>query len=151
MCIRDSLYTGTYSSYQWYKNGATIVGATSSILASPSAGVYRVVVSDANGCFTSSGDYTINGGGGGGGTGVSNTAEATSVRVFPNPATSALNIEAPVTVNVSIVSPDGKVVLEQKQATTIDVSQLADGMYIIMVYDENNSLLKTDKFVKMKQ
>ena len=143
------LYTGSYSTYQWYKNGTLIPGATSSILSAPGAGVYKVVVSDANGCFVSSGNYTITGGGGGGGTMVNNTTSDISVRVYPNPATSMLNIEAPVVVNVTVVSPDGKVVMEQKQATSLNVSQLADGLYMIMIYDENNTLLRAEKFVKI--
>lgn len=143
------LYTGSYASYQWYKNGSVITGATSSILSSPTAGVYKVEVSDANSCHVYSGNYTIPGGGGGGGTGVNNTTSDLSIRVYPNPATSMLNIEAPVTVNVSVMSPDGKVVLEQKQATSINVSSLADGLYMIMIYDENNALLRAEKFVKV--
>ena len=111
--------------------------------------MYKVVVSDANGCFVSSGNYTITGGGGGGGTMVNNTTSDISVRVYPNPATSMLNIEAPVVVNVTVVSPDGKVVMEQKQATSLNVSQLADGLYMIMIYDENNTLLRAEKFVKI--
>ena len=143
------LYTGSYASYQWYKNGSIITGATSSILSSPTPGVYKVEVSDANGCRVYSGNYTIPGGGGGGGTGVNNTTSDLSIRVYPNPATSMLNIEAPVTVNVSVMSPDGKVVLEQKQATSINVANLADGLYMIMIYDENNALLRAEKFVKV--
>ena len=147
------LFTGTYTTYQWYKNGTPIPGANGSILTVTGAGTYYVVVSDANGCYVASGTYVINGsggGGGGGGTGVANSPSVTDVKIYPNPATSSLQIEAPVTVNVSVISPDGKVVLAQKQATSIDVSQLADGLYIIMIYDENSTLLRTEKFAKIK-
>ena len=145
------LFTGAYTTYQWYKNGTPIAGANGSILTVTGAGTYYVVVSDANGCYVASGTYTINGsGGGGGGTGVANSPSVTDVKIYPNPATSTLQIEAPVTVNVSVISPDGKMVLAQKQATSIDVSQLADGLYIIMIYDENSTLLRTEKFAKIK-
>jgi uncharacterized protein YjdB len=142
------LYTGSYASYQWFKNGSPITGANSSILSSPTPGVYYVRVSDGNGCYVNSGNYTIPGGGGGG-TGVENTSGDINIRVYPNPATSTLTIEAPVTVNVAVLSPDGKMVTEQKQATSINVSNLADGLYMIMIYDENNSLLRAEKFVKV--
>ena len=149
------LYTGgSFASYQWYKNGVPITGANTSILAEPGAGVYKVVVSDVNGCYVSSANYDITGGGGGGGgggtSGVNNTTLVTDVKIYPNPASSIVQIEAPVTVNVSVISTDGKLVIQQKQATSIDVSQLADGLYIIMIYDENNTLLQTDKFAKIK-
>ena len=149
------LYTGSYATYQWYKNGTPITGATGSILTVTGAGEYKVVVSDANGCYVAAAPYTVNGtgggggGGGGGSTGVNNTI-ASAIRIYPNPATSAVRIDASVNVNIVMVSPDGKVVLEQKQATNVDVSQLADGLYIIMVYDENSILLRTDKFAKIK-
>ena len=142
------LYTGSYATYQWYRNGSLIAGATSSILNAPTPGVYKVVVSDANGCFVNSANYTVPGGGGGG-TGVENATGDISIRVYPNPATSVLTIEAPVVVNVTVMSPDGKVVLAQKQATSINVSNLADGLYMIMIYDESNSLLRAEKFVKV--
>ena len=147
------MYTGTFATYQWYKNGTPITGANSSILTPTGAGAYKVVVSDANGCYVASNTYDITssggGGGGGGGTGVPNSPVITDVKIYPNPATSTLRIEAPVTVNVSVLSPDGKVVMEQKQAAILDISQLSDGLYIIMIYDENSVLLRTDKFVKI--
>jgi uncharacterized protein YjdB len=79
--------------------------------------------------------------------GVTNISE---VKIYPNPATSLLNIDAPATVNVSVLSLDGKVLIHQNAATTIDVSKLADGMYIIMIYDENDLLIKAAKFAKTK-
>jgi hypothetical protein len=54
-----------------------------------------------------------------------------------------------VKVNVSVLSPDGKVIMQQDDATTIDVSNLANGMYMIMIYSQDNALLKTDKFMKV--
>ena len=140
------LYTSAYSTYQWYKNGTPITGANSSILSSPTAGNYNVTVSDAHGCFVESAAYTVSGGT----TIVNNTTSATDVKVYPNPATSTLRIDAPVSVNVTVMSPDGKLVIQQKEATNIDVSQLADGLYIIMIYDDTNALLKTEKFMKIK-
>ena len=148
------LYTSTYSTYQWYKDGVPVTGANSSLFTPTGAGSYKVVVSDANGCYVASAPYTVTGGsggggGGGGGTAVSNTPAITDVKIYPNPAALLLKIDAPVTVDVTIISPDGKVVITQKQATTVDVSQLANGLYIIMVYDENSTLLRTEKFAKM--
>jgi hypothetical protein len=70
------------------------------------------------------------------------------INLYPNPATSVLHVDAKVAVNLAIVSPDGKVVLEQKNSNDIDVTTLANGVYMIMIYDENNNLLKAAKFVK---
>ena len=144
------LYTGSFFAYQWYKNGVAISGANSATYYETTSGYYTVVVTDINGCTDTSGGYTI-GTGGGGGTGVGSVANGGNIRIFPNPATSALTIDAPMKVNVSLLSVDGKTLISQKDATTIDISALPNGMYLIMIYDENDTLIRTSKFVKTEQ
>ena len=103
-----------------------------------------------NGCSDTATGYTISGGSGGG-TAVGTVANSSSIRIFPNPATSVLTIDAPMNVNVSILSVDGKTLISQKDANSIDISQLANGMYMILIYNENDILLMTSKFVKSVQ
>jgi uncharacterized protein YjdB len=79
---------------------------------------------------------------------VSNVTGSDDISVYPNPATSFLNIDASIKVNVSVLSIDGKILIQQKGATSVNVRNLANGMYIIMIYDENNQLVKTTKFAK---
>ncbi|XZF15169.1 T9SS type A sorting domain-containing protein [Chitinophagaceae bacterium MMS25-I14] len=79
---------------------------------------------------------------------VSNITKASDVQLFPNPATSVLNVAANETVNVTILSIDGKKLIDQKAATQINVSSLASGMYLIQVYNTNGNLIKTAKFSK---
>jgi hypothetical protein len=142
------LSTGTYATYQWLQDSVIVTGANASIYSpGPAGGIYRVLVSDGNGCFDTSDAVLvpmfIN---------VSNhtTVNDKDITIYPNPASSVLHIDAPVKVFVSIVSPDGRVVIERKEAISINVGQLADGMYMIMVYDENNMLLKADRFTKLQ-
>jgi len=75
---------------------------------------------------------------------------AEAIRLYPNPAKAMLHIEAPVKVNITIMTVDGKTVIAQQDATAIDISGLADGLYLVKIYDEQNSLLRTDKFIKMQ-
>ncbi|MFA6056823.1 MAG: T9SS type A sorting domain-containing protein [Taibaiella sp.] len=82
------------------------------------------------------------------GTGISDLENNANVQLFPNPTTNVLNVTASEKVNVVIMSIDGKKLIEQKDASRIDVSSLVSGMYLIQVYGENNSLLKAEKFVK---
>ncbi len=83
-----------------------------------------------------------------GNTGV-NSFAAAHVELYPNPAKSTLNVKAAEQVNVVILSIDGKKLIEQNNAKSIDVSSLVSGMYLIQVYNADNSaLLKADKFVK---
>jgi hypothetical protein len=38
--------------------------------------------------------------------------------------------------------------VEQHDAKSVDISSLANGVYMIQVYDENHMLIKTEKLVK---
>lgn len=140
------LFTGSYATYQWYRNGVAIIGANSSVITLLGVGAYTVIVEDANGCRDTSAVYYVTGGGGGS----SNVATTSivEVKIFPNPATSMLSIDAPVKVTAVVMTMDGRKVIEQINATTLDISKLSTGMYLIQVFDEQNMLLKTAKFTK---
>ncbi|MCW3121253.1 MAG: hypothetical protein JWQ38_745, partial [Flavipsychrobacter sp.] len=140
--VANVLYTGSFSKYQWYVNG-TAVDTTYST-PRMSGGTYSVVVSDNNGCSDTAVyifDAPVI-------THVNQVISAADIRIYPNPVSSVLHIDAPAKVTVTIMSADGKMLLAQKEAVSINVSQLANGMYMIMIYDENNMLLKAEKFVK---
>ncbi len=138
----NTLYTGSFASYQWYRNGTMIPGATNSVYVITTTGNFTVVVTDGNGCSVTSAEFVVSGT-----TGIT-TVSVDDIRLFPNPATSVITIEAPVRVNVSIMAADGKVIIRSNDATNVDVSNLANGMYMIMIYSQQNELLKADKFIK---
>lgn len=137
------LFTGSFTTYQWYRNGAAISGATGSILPSPTPGSYYVVVSDITGCMDTSDVYNHLT------TGLNTPGLSADIKVFPNPASSVLYINAPVKVSVSLVAPDGRIVMDAKEASSINVSGLPSGLYMVLIYDENNALLKTERFSKI--
>jgi hypothetical protein len=138
------LYTGSYTTYQWLMNGTAITGATSSIYPPTVNGSYAVVVTDVNGCTDTSAAYAYSSG-----TAGVNNVSAGSINVYPNPASSVLHIDAPMNVNITMISPDGRVVITQEKAVSVNIGGLANGVYMIMVYDEHNMLLKTSKFTKI--
>ncbi len=139
----------SFVSYQWFLNDTLVTGATTNNVPYGTPGSYTVLVSDINSCFDTSGifiilpDTTAP-------SGVVTYISGRDIKIYPNPATSVLHIDAPVKVLISISTPDGKVLIDRRKALSVNVSNLADGMYIISIYDENNNLLKTDKFVKMQ-
>ncbi len=139
----DYLYTGTFPTYLWLKDGAEMPDDTASLLFSPTPGDYQVVVSDGRGCYDTSDVYTILP------SGITFPTQAISVKVYPNPASSIINIESPVTVRVVVIAPDGRYVTEKKEATSINVGNLANGMYMLMIYDEQNTLLRAERFSKI--
>lgn len=141
------LFTGSYATYQWYKNGVAIAGANTSITTITGVGAYKVIVEDANGCKDTSAVFNVTGGGGGG-TSVENTPVITEVSIYPNPVATKLIVDAPIKVNIVVLTMDGRKVMDEQNAKTVDVSKLSSGLYMIVVYDEYNVLLKTAKFTK---
>ncbi len=144
------LYTGSFAHYQWFRSGVAIPGANSSTYIFSVAGYYTVVITDINGCTDTSAVYIVHGGTGGGGAGVGNVNANNDIKVYPNPATYSIHIEAAKMLNVKILSPDGKVVLVKSNTNDIDITSLANGFYMIMLYDENDILVKTDRFSKIE-
>ncbi|WP_233559631.1 T9SS type A sorting domain-containing protein [Taibaiella sp. KBW10] len=72
-----------------------------------------------------------------------------AVTIYPNPATNVLNITAQEAVNVTIFSIEGKQLMNAAKATSVDVSRLAAGTYMVQVRSAaTNTLIKTLKFSK---
>ena len=72
-----------------------------------------------------------------------------NVKVFPNPSTGILYIQASVTVDVKLTTIDGRLLIDQKNANQLDMNYYANGIYFISVYDSNSgNLIKTDRIVK---
>ncbi|MDR3681448.1 MAG: T9SS type A sorting domain-containing protein [Flavipsychrobacter sp.] len=137
-----TLSAGTFTTYQWIFN-STNVATTPTLDANVNGnGSYKITVTDGNGCSNTSAVYTVTDV-----TGVNNVY-AQAVKLYPNPATSVLYINSPIKVNVAIAGIDGKQLLFQNNAATINIANLANGIYLVMIYDENNMLIKTDKLVK---
>lgn len=132
-----------YTSYQWYKNLVSIPGATTHTIAHTGAGSYKVRVTDTNGCQSMSGSLVLNGGT----TTVSN-ATTHNISIYPNPAQGIVYIQSDVTVNAVITSMDGRVVIRKANATTVDIAALADGLYLITLYDNTNTAIRIEKLVK---
>lgn len=138
------LFTGSFHAYQWFRNGVAVAGATSSVHMSPGSGNYFVVVYDANGCTDTSAIHTI------APTALVGSADVVAnVKVFPNPAATQVHIEAPVKVTVTIASPDGRTVKANQATNTINISDLPNGAYMLLIYDEHNVLLKTERLSKI--
>ncbi len=133
--------TGHYNTYQWYRDGQRITGAIDSTYTYVQDGPYTVAVTDTNGCTIVSQPYapvfisTIRG-------------AHMKVDIFPNPAKTEIYLNAPLPVNASVYSSDGRKLLEQRQAVRMYIGDLPDGVYFIRLTDGEGHILQTGKIIK---
>lgn len=136
---------GTYTSYRWFWNNILISGATANTYTATRNGNYTVVVTDANGCTDTSQVYNVTG------LGIGNRNEiAQQIRIYPNPAQEELHIQAPLPVQVCITSIEGKLILQEKNAETLSLRELSEGIYLIRISSKEGNLLKVEKLIKTK-
>ncbi len=137
-----TLGTGNYMLYQWYYNSQPIGGASGQTYVTTQDGGYYVSVTDSNGCQGVSNLVFINN------TDVHSVNPGAGIRIYPNPTHDYVNIEAPMKVNATIRDMQGRTVLIATEAKQIDISSIADGVYMILISDEKGNLLRMDKLVK---
>lgn len=135
-----SSVTGGGYSYQWLLNNQIIPAANLPLLTPVSDGCYTLVVSDSNGCSTSSNTLCFV---------FTNIVELNSLNdviVFPNPASEILQFisSSMHSMQLKIVDTNGKIVTEKnfKERTEINISGFAEGIYaytISNVKNENRS------------
>lgn len=136
--------TGSYKIYQWYKDGLLIPGATDSVYDVTQNARYSIKVTNDLGCTDSTSYLVTN-------VSVQDIANAgMNMRIYPNPASSTLHIDAPVNVTAVMTDMQGRVVHEQKNAAKININDLSEGMYIIKVTDTDGRVLRIEKILKVK-
>ena len=130
-----------YTNFQWYLNLVSIAGANSYSLTPPNNGSYRVKVTDINGCSNYSSQYLLY---------ILAVDQPTKadVKIYPNPTSKMLHIESGVNLRSVITDLAGKTILDNTNAKDIDVSELANGIYMIVLYNEAGERVSIDKLVK---
>lgn len=145
--VRDRVLgvTQKFYTYQWYRNNVLIPGpdATNSLYYVLDDAAYSVEVTDSNGCSAKSEVFLYS-------LGVKENSVAAEVRIYPNPAHDVLHIVAPAGVSVSLADITGRTVIEKASSSSLDLSRLAEGMYLLNVYDRNNDLIKVEKVNKVR-
>lgn len=131
-----------YTSYQWYINTISISGATTNTYRPTLVGNYRVRVIDSNGCSLLSDLKDIFK------LAVEDIASDITASIYPNPVADVLNIECTRNVNVTIISIDGKVVMQANDTKQVDVHALTAGLYIISLTDEQHRAIGVHRMIK---
>lgn len=128
--------------YQWYKDGVAIAGATDSFINITDKALYAVVVTNISDCSKRA-ELDLRT------TGIDNAVSKTYyIKVFPNPTQDKLNVDAPKGITVSLIDLQGRMLFQQKEAKQIDMSNYAAGIYIIQFTDEQNQVVATEKVSK---
>jgi len=134
--------TVTYRTYQWYRNGVLIPGATNGTYTYTRDGFYKVAVTDFNNCSGTSSSFPVNT------LAIGTTVNTDQLAIFPNPTTGMITVNTTALLNMVIQNLEGKVVMEKQRTNAIDITQLANGVYFIKLLDKNNNVLKTEKILK---
>lgn len=137
MFLNDTIYT-----YLWKKNGIAIAGATDSVLTIASltaadTGSYTCEIKNNYNLTLASNPAQLSISS----SGITNTANDNSFRVYPNPATAILNISITNRkINqVLIYSIEGKMIssINAADINAIDISTLVKGTYILKILAGN--------------
>lgn len=138
----DTLMTGAgYVTYQWYRGGTAIPGATTNKYVLTQNGTYSVRVTDTANCTGTSAGTPVNS------LDVSRVTGNT-ITIYPNPATHMVYIQGAGKVNAAVHSMDGKLVLHRQETDRLDVSGLANGVYTLYLTDLQGRLLIVQKLVR---
>jgi len=127
------LNTQTYTSYQWFFNGTSIVGANSQSYTYTTTGSYFVYVTDSNGCSAASDSISVVA------TGIEKT-ERTGMYLFPNPTSGQVYIKDELNKNilVTVYNNLGEIIIqEQGYVKHLDLSEKKAGVYVILLRTEN--------------
>ena len=151
-CTGDSVNlqadTGINHTYQWNLGGTAISGATSSSYEAKTAGSYTVLIDSAASSATSNTIVVVD-------TncvsGINNIAAA-NLSVYPNPATTLLNINSNENLagfNLQMFDIVGRLVISQVlegSNNAISVARLSNGTYIYRVTDKESGVVAQSKF-----
>lgn len=71
--------------------------------------------------------------------------ENSTVTLYPNPSADKFTVFAPEKSVISVISPQGKIISEQKaiaETTEINLANQSSGLYLIKISNENKSVIK---------
>jgi hypothetical protein len=135
----DSNWIPTISGPTGFLNYLWSTGETEPFIDINTQGVYSLTVTDGNGCATSDSVYVILT------VGIDDGIVNIESKVFPNPTRDEVNVIVGnnfVPDEVEIRTIDGKLVIQERMTSTINVSALSSGVYLIDVIHDGITVRK---------
>lgn len=131
-----------YASYQWYRNGKVIVGASSSAFTMSFDGDYSVAVTDVNGCENESDIFKVQN------LSLAESSPARGYSIYPNPSVDFIHVQSPKQVVLKLSDLVGKTIYESEDKHSIDISALAAGLYFLQIAEPSGKILGIEKITK---
>ncbi len=120
-----------FFTYQWYHNGEIISGADQSEYTPTKVGEYTIEVTNEGGCNSISKVFNVDQ------SFLNLSRDTKTFTYYPNPVNDndILHIEGftPEDYDVRIVNLQGKIVIQSTPVSKIDISELSDGLYILLI------------------
>jgi hypothetical protein len=136
------LSSSVATSYQWYLNGQKITGATSQTYTATQSGNFVVRIADANGCvyqYSKTYKYVKP-------NSIVDVNFNDKLNIYPNPTTGIVNIKDATLFgkqySIQVISNIGNLVNTFYNASTIDISSLANGNYFIRLISNEGTATK---------
>jgi hypothetical protein len=131
-----------YSKYQWYRNGKPLIGVNTSSINISFDGTYFVAVNDVNGCGSESDTVNIQG------LAISSFKNNKTYAVFPNPTSSQIFIESNIELHFELIDMFGRLIFEQNETNSIDLSPFADAVYVLRIFNSLGQIVGVEKVIK---
>ena len=106
-------------------------------------------IDSTNGCLNTSNPFVATS------VGISKMGLENNIKIYPNPSTSELNIEADGTEKLflqlfDIASKEASEPIEFTHSAHINTQDLHEGIYFLKITDENGTFVKTEKVMVLR-
>jgi hypothetical protein len=144
----SNLTSSSATTYQWYKDGVQIAGATSQTYTPTVSGIYIVRTTDANGCvyrYSAGYKYVKP-------NSVTDLDLSSAYTVYPNPTSGLIQIkennQQVLVKAISVFDLSGRLILTTKNASEVNLSQFNTGVYSLHILTENGKIVKQVNLIK---